>query len=109
MQKKPGQRRAVCCVTQGGNMGDRFLSDVLDFDDVVELKTPALNDAPSEHELAKDELERLLALRTELEQTTGDKSASILDQHLDDTRRRWKIIELGHQIDKLTEVVLAQY
>jgi len=84
-------------------MGDRFLSDVLD--DVVE--TPALNDAPSE--LAKEELERLLALRTTLEQTTGDKSASILDQHLDDTRRRWKIIELGHEIDKLTAVVLAKY
>ncbi len=92
----------MCCVTQG-NMGDRFLSDVLD--DVVE--TPALNDAPSE--LAKEELERLLALRTTLEQTTGDKSASILDQHLDYTRRRWKIIELGHEIDKLTAVVLAKY
>ena len=90
-------------------MGDRFLSDVLDFDDVVELKTPALNDDPSEHELAKEELERLLALRTTLEQTTGDKSASTVDQHLDNTRRKWKIIELGHQIDKLTAVVLAQY
>ena len=57
---------------------------------------------------AKEELVRLLALRMTLEQTTGDKTASTLDQHLDDTRRKWKILDLGHQIDKLTEIVLAE-
>ena len=96
----------MCCVTLG-NMSDRFLSDVLQFgvDDVAGLETPALNDDVA---TAKEELERLLALRTTLEQTTGDKTASTLDQHLDDTRRRWKILDLGHQIDKLTAIVLAQ-
>ena len=43
-----------------------------------------------------------------LEQTTGDKTASTLDQHLDHTRRKWEILDLGHEIDKLTAIVLAQ-
>lgn len=72
--------------------------------DVVGLEMPADVEAPT----AKEELVRLLALRMTLEQTTGDKTASTLDQHLDDTRRKWKILDLGHQIDKLTEIVLAE-
>ena len=72
--------------------------------DVVGLEMPADVEAPT----AKEELVRLLALRMTLEQTTGDKTASTLDQHLDDTRRKWKILDLGHQIDKLTAIVLAQ-
>jgi len=68
------------------------------------LETPAFNDV----DVAREELERLLALRMTLQQTTGDSTASTLDQHLDDTRRRWKILDLGHEIDKLTATVLAE-
>jgi hypothetical protein len=94
-------------------MSGRELSNALQFgvDDVVKVEpvTPTAPDVACHgHTTAKEELERLLILRSSLQCTRFDESASILDQHLDDIRRTKQIIDIRDQIEKLTEIVLAE-